>query len=212
MEKYAQIPKIQKGVVFSDPLYDETVWCQYRKDFSANRWLMKLETTPEDGYLSFTLSLGRPTVLSGVEVVPDNEGIRLKFPERFSLQDKELGMDSAQIFCGLKEHWDGFAQEASIHTGTDGFFGNLMVFTCKGENVPAGFLLFGDIDELFMDENSLFQHFLSSFDAKEISPELFASKTDKNSLGMKLLVGSELRNANEQKAPDHSNPEKETER
>lgn len=212
MEKYAQIPTIQKGVVFSDPLYDEKVWCQYRKDFQANRWLMKLETTPEDGFLSFTLAIGRSTVLSGVEIVPDDEGIRFNFPERFSLEDKELGMDSAQIFCGLKEHWEGFAQEASIHTGTDGFFGNLMVFTCKGEDVPAGFLLFGGVDELFMDENSLFQHFLSSFSAKEITQELYDSKTNKDSLEMKVLIGLELRTANMQEASNRSNPEKETER
>lgn len=212
MEKYAQIPQILNGVVFSDPWYDETVWCQYRKDFRDDNWLMKFESNAEDGFISFEMTLGRTTVLSGVKAEVSEDELRLTHPSRYDVQSVDLGMDTACIFCGLKDQLEAFGREAAIHTGTDGIFGNLMVFTCKGESAPAGFYLVGGVEEIFMDENALFQHFLSSFNALEVTPEHFASRINPNALEVKLLASSEIRHAMESKGVKPDQPQKENER
>lgn len=208
MEKYAQIPVIEKGVVFSDPSYDENVWCQYRKQFTDTNWLMKFETSKEDGFISFQMTLGRPTVLSGVEVSQDREGMNISYPARYNTEQVEIGMDRAKMFCGLKEHWDNFGVSAAISTGTDGYFGDLTVFTCKGEDAPAGFFLIGGIGEIFMDEKALFSHLTGCFNAKEISQERFLNQVDPKSLALRVLAGSEVRHANEFDALQQSSAEK----
>lgn len=200
MKLYGQLPEIRNGVVFSDPAYDENTWCQYRKEFQDKNWLMALETKSEYDILSFTMTLGRPTILAGVQTLESGDGFQVSCPGRFSAENVELGMDTARIFCGLKENWDAFAEEASLHTGTDGMFGTLMVFTCKGEDAPAGFLLFGCVDEQLINERALCEHLLASFDTKEITPEQFASKTRQSSLEMRMLRSSEISHANAQKS------------
>lgn len=204
MKIYGQLPEIRNGVVFSDPAYDEKAWCQYRKEFQDKNWLISLDTKSEYDILTFTMTIGRPTILAGVQTLESGDGFQVSRPERFSSQTVELGMDTACIFCGLKENWDAFAQEAALHTGTDGLFGTLIVFTCKGEDAPAGFLLFGDVDEQLINEQALCQHLLAGFDAKEITPEQFAAKTRQSSLEMRLLRSSEMAHANSQKSKSTS--------
>lgn len=212
MERYAQIPIIPTGVVFSDPFYDESVWCQYRKDFRADNWLMKMDSKTEDGIISFTLTLGRSTVLSGVQAIEVEDGIQINYPGRYNTENFQLGMDTACIYCGLKEHWVYFPNEAGLRTGTDGFFGDLTVFTCKGEEDPAGFLMTADLDATFMNEKLLFAHFVSSFNGKEITPEMYAGRINPNSLEVKLMESAELRHAMEAKQSKDPNIHKENER
>lgn len=215
MEKYAQIAVVEKGVVFSDPWYGENVWCQYRKAFHDTDWLLKLETKSEEGYLSFNMTLGRPTVLAGLKFEPAEVGYVVQYPSRYDLQTVELGMDTAKIFLGLKEQWDlavGMRESASIGTGTDGLFGDLQVFTCKGEDAPAGFFLSAGLDEIFMDEEELFQYFLSSFNAKEMEPEMFARRTDPKSIAVKMLASAESKHALDAVAKQKKAPDKEPER
>ena len=197
MQKFGQIPIIHDGVVFSDPWYDETVWCQYRKEFTATDWFLKIDTKSENGFISIQMVLGRPTVLASVMTKEVDGGLQINFPGRYEVKDVEIGMDTASIFCGTKEHWDNFAEEASIHTGTDGIFGDLMVFTCKGENDPAGFLLTAGLEENFMDEQELIEHFFSSFNAKEITPEMFQHRTSSKSLAYQMNLSAEVKHAKE---------------
>lgn len=215
MEKYAHIPFIEDGVVFSDPWYKEDVWCQYRKEFTDSNWLMKLKTTVdrEEDYMEFTLSLGRPTMMGTTRIneKPD-KSLTLSYLSHYGVSNVEIGMDTAQIFCGSRKNWDLFKEEASLHTGTDGFFGDLMVLTCKGEDVPAGFVLMGGIDLTMADEEELFRHMVSGFDGQEITKEVFAEKTDLSSLANRLLMSNErraaARNEAEPPQPDHDSPER----
>ena len=211
MQKYGQIPLIHNGVVFSDPGYDETVWCQYRNEFTATDWLVKMDTKAEKGFISIQMLLGRPTVLASVMTKEVDGGLQINFPGRYEVKDVELGMDTAAIFCGTKEQWDNFAEEASIGTGTDGLFGDLMVFTCKGENDPAGFLLTAGLEENFMGEEELIDHFFSSFNAKEITPEMFQHRTSSMSLAYQIILSAEVKHAKESKgnAKDVTNKEPE---
>ena len=211
MEKYAQIPQILNGVVFSDPSYDESVWCQYRKDFRDDNWLMKFESNKEDNFISFQMTLGRSTVLAGVKAEVKDHELLLTHPSRYNVQQVELGMDTACIFCGLKDFLEDFGSEAAIRTGTDGTFGQLLVFTCKGEDAPAGFYLAGGLEEIFMDEKELFQHFMSSFNALEVTPEHFAGRINPKALEVQLRASSEMRHAQESQMKPKS-PEKENER
>lgn len=205
MKIYGQLPEIRKGVVFSDPAYDENTWCQYRKEFHDKNWLMALEAKPEDGLVFFSMTVGRPTILAGVEIQESGNDYQVSRPARFLANNVTLGMDTAKIFCGLKENWDAFAEEASLHTDTDGQFGTLTVFTCKGEDDPAGFLLFGCVDADIINERALCEHMLASFDAKEITPEQFASKTRQSSLEMRLLRSSEITHANAHQSKTEQN-------
>lgn len=212
MEKYAQIPFIPNGVVFSDPHYNESVWCQYRKDFRADNWLMKMESKTEDKFISFVLTLGRSTVLSSVETKDTLDGLQINYPARYDTQAVQLGMDTAKIFCGLQNAWETHSEEAAIRTGTDGLFGDLMVFTCKGEQDPSGFLLIAGVEEIFMDENELFRHLVSSFSGLEISKEQFTSRINPNALEVKLLTASEVRHASDSFPFGHRLTDKENER
>lgn len=212
MQKFGQIPLIQDGVVFSDPWYDENVWCQYREKFTATDWLVKMETKISDGFISIQMVLGRPTVLASIMTKETEKGLEINFPARYQVKDVELGMDTASIFCGTREHWNNFAKEASIRTGTDGIFGDLMVFTCKGENEPAGFLLTAGLEEIFMNENELIDHFFSSFDAKEITPEMFQHRTSSKSLAYRMTLSAEVLHAKEAVSIENGVSERESER
>lgn len=102
MEKYGQIPLIKEGVVFSDPSYDETVWCQYRKEFTAVDWFVKMKTESKDGFISIQMLLGRPTALASIMTQDTPEGLQITFPARYEVRDVEIGMDSASMFCGYQ--------------------------------------------------------------------------------------------------------------
>lgn len=193
--RYAYIPSLNEGIVFSDPCYDENVWCQYRKEFQASNWLMKLTTREESNMLSFDLYIGRPTVHAGVKVSEVKGGISISCPQRYEFKDQELGIDTAHIFCGSKKNWDAFKEEASIYTAADGMFGTLLTFTTKGEQDPAGFVLLGAIDPGITNSDELFRTLTSSFDGKEISKELYDIQTNTKSMALKLAIASELQSA-----------------
>lgn len=200
MEKYAYIPKINRGVVFSDPSYDKKVSCQYRKEFSDINWLMKLETEKftwdkDFSTVDFNLFIGRPTMINLTQLKPDEDRVSLYTSQHYDIKDVEIGMDTACIFCGSMENWRQFPEEAAISTGTDGLFGNLFVFTCKGDDTPVGFLLFGSIDECFATEEDLFNNFVSSFDGLELSKEEFNFRSNLKSLPNKVILSNELRTA-----------------
>lgn len=195
--KYAKIPEIKKGVVFSDPWYDASVWCQYRKSFSAKNWFMKMDSSVEDGYVFFQMLLGRPTASHNITTAEDREGnLDIKYPSIYELKQVELGMDTACIFCGNQENWKTYGESAALHTGTDGFFGDLVVFTCKGEDDPAGFLLMGNLDETFGNAEDIFNHMVSSFNGFEISKEHYVEGISPNALAYQLCAAAEAKSAN----------------
>ena len=195
--RYAKIPEIQKGVVFSDPWYDGDVWCQYRKAFSAKDWLMKMDSHIEDGCVYFEMKIGRPTVARGVNTSEREDGsVGIAYPGVYDLNQVELGMDTACIFCGNMENFKTFGESGALRTGTDGMFGDLMIFTCKGETEPNGFLLMGVLDEDFGNEEDIFKHMNASFNGQEITQELYAELTSPDSLGYQLCAAQEAKHAN----------------
>ena len=194
--KYAKIPEIKKGVVFSDPWYDASVWCQYRKAFSAKDWFMKMDSAVEDGYVSFQMLLGRPTVSHNFKVMEAYDGsFDIRYPGIYEVNQVELGMDTACIFCGNLENWKAYGESAALRTGTDGYFGDLMVITCKGDTEPAGFLLMGNLDETFGSPEHIFNHMVSSFNGLEISREHYAEGISPDSLAYQLCAAAEAKSA-----------------
>lgn len=196
--QYAFIPQINGGVAFSDPSYDDTVWCQYRKAFQASNWLMKAEMSrDEDNYINITLSCGRSTMMADTQVSNEADGsIQLTYPARYQSNETEIGMDTACIFVGNLDNFSSWGDSAAIDTGTDGLFGNLYEFTCKGERTPAGYVLLGAIDGAFINEEELFRSFVASFDGKEIDKSRYEALTDKDSLAFRVQLSTELRRAN----------------
>lgn len=195
MEKFAHIPQID-GVVFSDPWYGPETWCQYRKAFSESNWLLRMESKldPEYNFTEFTLYLGRPTMMSATKLKENKKSdLMLSSLAIYDTKEYEIGMDTAQIFCGSMRNFEQFGESIALHTGSDGFFGGLIVLTCKGEDNPAGFVLRGGIDAMFADSEELFRHMVSGFDGQEISKEVYAQKTDLSSLENKVLFSNELR-------------------
>ncbi len=198
MSKYAFVSEIKDGVVFSDPWYKEDVWCQYRKKFQDTNWYMKLETHEHSGeydVLEFQMVLGRPTMVNSVGVSETEEGYSLSFPEHYSLEDKELGIDSARIYLGNMKNFNEFGESIAFKTGGDGEFGDLFVYTVKGEDAPAGFILLGVFGKDFMDEKELFSHLTACFDGKEISKEEFAERVSEKALANRMLLARELKHA-----------------
>lgn len=200
--KYAQIPMIKGGVAFSDPVYDETVWCQYRKEFTETDWLMKMDSRVEDGIVYFQMMLGRTTFSGSIKTEKDDLGLRFSFPQRYEYDAREIGIDTAKVFCGSLDNFRMFGEEAALYTAADGLFGDLAIFTCKGENTPSGFILLGSVDEDITNEKDIFQHFVSSFDGKEIEKELYERRSDPTTLANKLCITAEERTA---KAAEQTN-------
>lgn len=192
--QYAHIPQINGGVAFSDPFYDDTVWCQYRKAFRASDWLMKMETSrDEDNYINIALSLGRPTMIADTQISHETDGsIQFTYPRRYDTSEAEIGMDTACVFVGSLDNFSSWGDSAAINTGTDGLFGNLYELTCKGENIPAGYILLGAIDGDLINEEELYRSFVSSFDGKEIDKARYDELTDKNSLAFRVQLSSEV--------------------
>lgn len=213
MSRFAKIPEIKKGVVFSDPWYGPDVWCQYRQPFHAKDWLMQLDSTTEDGILYFQLKLGRCTVAHGIQATDTKDGsFRIACPGRYTIKDVELGMDTACIFCGNMENWDTFGESGAIRTGTDGMFGDLMVFTCKGESDPAGFLLIGALDETFGREEDLFKHLTAAFNGQEITKALYQELSSPDSLQFQVCAAAELKHARSAETPQKTPDNKELDR
>lgn len=207
--RYAHIPHLENGVAFSDPWYGEDVWCQYRKDFQDTNWFMKLESQLKEGEYSeqcFRLTFGRPTLVNSVRLEESEEELSVFSPMRYDVKAVELGIDTACIFCGSLKDFHDFGESIAFRTGADGMFGNLFVFTLKGETQPAGFVLDCGFDPHFMYEDKFFQHLLSSFAGKEISEKEFAAGISQNNLGNRMLLANELRTSSQQ--PEKNAPAK----
>jgi len=208
--RYAEIPQLRKGVAFSDPSYDSTVWCCYQKEFyPSSGWVMKMESTrDDDGYVDFALSLGRKTTMSGLRVVESEEGAAIHHYKHHELESKEIGIDTARVFVGSLENFEKWGEEASIYTAADGLFGDLQVITCKGEEEPAGFLLMGAVDGDITSEDDLFRIVTSAFDGHEIDKARFEQLTNPNELVTRLELAKEIRRANAFEKPEKPRPEK----
>ncbi len=193
--RYAHIPEIKTGLVFSDPLYNETVWCQHRSQFQAKDWYMKLETSRnEDNYIDITLFLGRPSLMTQLTVEKNEDQEEcISYPSYCKSNTIELGIDTAKIFVGTLDNFEDWAEEGAIRTGADGMFGGLLEFTCKHEDTPAGYVLLSELDSQITDEEDLFHTLLASFDAKELSAEIYNVRT--NSLGVKAMIAHEYKAA-----------------
>lgn len=200
--RYAKIPEIKEGVVFSDPWYEADVWCQYRQAFKAKDWLMQFTSRKEDGLVYFEMKLGRPTASRNVSLKDGEDGnYKISYPGYYDLKSVELGMDTACIFCGNMENWNTFGESGALRTGTDGMFGDLMVFTCKGEEEPAGFLLMGVLDDMFGNEEDIFKHLNASFNGQEISKEQYTELSAPAALRYQVYAAMEAGHARKAQAP-----------
>ena len=209
--RWAEIPQL-KGAAFSDPMYQDDVWCQYRRDFNPScGWVMRMETTRDDmGIVEFALSLGRPTVMSGLSVIDNGESTSIKHYKHHAIENYDVEIDSARVFIGSHHNFEKWGEEASIQTGADGLFGELHVISCKGEDEPAGFLL-GGIDGDVTNEDELFRTVTAGFDGHEIDKARFEQLTNPNDLVMRLELAKEVRRANaleKPEKPDKPQPEK----
>lgn len=188
--RYAEIPEIRGGIVFSDPSYDENVWCQYRKAFDAKNWLMKLDTHEEEGYIHFDLTLARRTLMTGLQVDRVGEYNEISFPERFDHKQVEIGIDTACVYVGSMANLE-VGEEAAIYTGSDGLFGDLNVFTCIGEEDPAGFFISSAVDSNLTSDEYLFTLLTAALDGKEISRFRFDELTDRSNVSLLIDAARE---------------------
>ena len=163
---------------------------------------MQLSSRTEDGLVYFEMKLGRPTVSRNVALKDGEDGnYRISYPGYYDLKSVELGMDTACIFCGNMENWNTFGESGALRTGTDGMFGDLMVFTCKGENEPAGFLLMGVLDDMFGSEEDIFKHLNASFNGQEITKEQYTELSAPADLQYQMYAAMEASHARKAQAP-----------
>lgn len=175
--RFAEIPQVKGGVAFSDPLYSSDIWCCYQKAFGpASGWVMKVESTcDEDGFVEFALFLGHRSMMSRVRI--DEEEGAIRYGGSYCLETREVGCDTARVYIGGLDAFYEWGEEASIYTAADGLFGDLYIFTKKGEEDPEGFLLMGSIDGGITDEEELFRTVVAAFEGHEISRERFEKIT-----------------------------------
>lgn len=214
MSRYAYFNSIKSGVVFSDPLYDENVKCQYRKAFTDKNWFMKLDTSiGEYDSLLFDMTFGRSTFLSTFKMEHTDDGTNIRYPVNYKMEDVELGIDSARMFCGSMDDFNNFGESIAFSTGGDGWFGNLFTFTARGEDAPAGFVLFGNFSKEFMTEDHLFNHFISSFQGREITEKEFFEGISHKNINNIIKLAEENGNTNGNEDPEpgmeHDDPDME---
>ena len=195
--RYAEIPMLKGGVVFSDPFYGPEVWCQYRKKFHpSSSWVMRMESScDDDGFAEFALFLGRRSTMSGLRVSEDGEHMAICHYKHHNLETKEIGADTACVYIGSMYGFEQWGEVAAIKTGADGLFGELYVVTCEGEDEPAGFLFMGAIDTVVTDEDKLFRTVVSAFDGREINRERFEVLTNRNDPEVRKALAKETHHA-----------------
>ena len=195
--RFAEIPQVRGGVAFSDPSYSADVWCCYQKAFNpSSGWAMRMESSlDEDGYVEFMLFLGRRSTMSGLRVVENEQGASIHHFAHHEIEVREIGIDTARVYCGSLCGFQEWGEEASIYTAADGLFGELRILTCKGEDEPAGFLLMGAVDGAITDEDELFRTVTAAFDGHEIDRERFEKITDPNSFEVRQAIDKEIRHA-----------------
>lgn len=193
--RYAHIPEIKNGVVFSGSHFAENTEGQYSKNFSDRNWLLRLNTFSDGQILGFDLYVGRPTSVGATLIKETGDGnYRIDFPLRYNAEAVAINCDS-KAFCGVQERWEPDNKGSVIDTGLTGELGMLYVFTCKGEQNPAGFLFTGVVSEEFVNEDMLFSHLISSFGGMGISQELFGKKASPDSLDAMMLFAEEMKHA-----------------
>lgn len=213
MSRYAHIDQIKSGVVFSDPWYKEDVWCQYRKAFTDTNWYMKEDFKVSDGKypsLQFQLLMGRPTLVNSTRFEEGPDGISIFGPMRYQIDQVELGIDSARMFCGSYEDFQKYGETVAFRTGGDGMFGDLFVFTIPGDDAPAGFALFCAFEPGIITENKFLGTVLASLRGKEISEKEFLQGISPKNLGNRMLLANEVNLFSKQKAPTEPHKEQKT--
>ena len=211
-EKYAHIPQIKGGIIFSDPWYGPDVWCQYRNEFSDKDWLMKMESQTEDGSIYVNLTLGNAYFSANLTTKEAGEDLQLYYPNDLKVHEVELGIDTAKIFCGSMDNWNAWREEGAIHTGADGMFGNLLVFHRAEEKTPVGFLLLAGLDGTFASEKELFQTLCASFDGQEITKEQYTQLCQSYSLNQKIRTAAEQGTTNDGVSPAQAKESQDHER
>lgn len=84
-----------------------------------------------------------------------------------------------------------------------------MIFTCKGEKDPSGFILIGSVDADIVSEEELFKTLTASFDGKEISREEYKKCTDRDNISYKLKILDERKSAAKASELEEKGPKKE---
>lgn len=192
--KYAILSPIETGVVFSDSCSGNVVYWQYQRDFQAAGWLMKLETTTEaDNLINIRLSIGRPTLLAGIQTENNGSGREFTtYPGNYIFEEVEIETDRQVMFLGTTENFLQYGDGRAIRTGHPGLLGDLYVFTNRGEKDPSGFLLLASIDGTVMNEEEFFAAICSSFEASAIEKEVYEAAIDPDTISFKLARLEEL--------------------
>lgn len=195
--RYAVLSPIKKGIVFSDPCFDDVVYWQYRKEFQSTGWLMKLETTVDtNNVIDLRLSIGRKTLMAGIQFEKDGSGREFTtYPGNYRFDEVEIETDRPKVFVGTMENFLLQGEDGAIYTGASGLFGDLYVFTNRGEQTPAGFLLLASVDGAVINQDEFFDTIRSSFDAVEIEKEAYEAAIDQNTISFKLARLEELKTA-----------------
>ncbi len=147
-------------IVFTDPCYDENVWCKFQKTISAPQDF-DIEVEISDYYDDSKVIgndirmqlFNRKYMLDICPLVSIDDG-KVKYNSKIITQnDYELGMDTARMCFGINEKADEIiiyskkeetmedimsnkSDAFALNTGTDGYFGDLIDLETI-EEIPA---------------------------------------------------------------------------
>lgn len=166
--KRASLPEL-KGVLFTDPSYEQGTWCRYEADINPKGWVMdyRAQDCDDDGYrfASFMLLLASPETASKIKFNEDLTSF--SHPASMKAEQRTVGMDTACVYIGPAAQFDPeeWQPSCALRTGTDGEFG--AAYELASAKGVEAIVLFGFIDADFGSAESVWEYLLSSFEAVE---------------------------------------------
>ena len=172
-----------ESIIIKDPSYDRDVWCAFQHDDCSEFTHAKgavsnyMEHYKNEDYnfesdlniTDFALLIGSKAFISHCKVKPQKTGklsvlSTQKLNEISNSDITEIGCDTAEFSFGNEKTFGEF----SIHTGADGYIGEVHLFTSKYTKKPLGLLFIGSCDGDMVSPEQMYDSFIAAFGMERV--------------------------------------------
>ena len=145
---------LQNGIIVSDPMYDDSVWCRFKYPKSMNKWFCDVKAdTIKEKFMEYefentnvTVFIARsPELFESIKISSEkdeeNQYLTYNFPSNFVTKDYTIGVDSASLAITSNDWFNEMADAVAIDTMSDGYYGGVTTFKEKGRSVLSAIFI-----------------------------------------------------------------------